>query len=318
MQHVGHFEQPRHLLARLVGLDTSDLDFRRQELYDERTLANREVKALEVQVDNAPFWNGTPEKEVSIVGISAELRAAEELAQMAAAAGQALARAAGVTAKAEAALATDRGRVADLRKALAAAEGQLQADADFLVHCQSHEDVSRAAAGQAQSAVPDTADMRRRLEAAEETNQRVRANRQQAEQVALLEEARGRSEALSARILGVDTEHAARLAAAKFPVPGLGLADGVVTLDGLPFDQASTSARLRVSVAIGLAMNPTLRILLVRDGSLLGAENLRLLAEMAQAADAQVWLEYLTESPDEVQVFIEDGMVRIPVSSRGK
>jgi len=49
-------------------------------------------------------------------------------------------------------------------------------------------------------------------------------------------------------------------------------------------------------------------VLLVRDGSLLDEENLKLLAEMAQEADAQVWVERVGKGK-ECQVIIEDGTV---------
>lgn len=298
-------------LAALVGLDTADLDARRQGLFDQRTQANREVKALQAQVDAQPADPDAPDEEVSIAAISAELQAAEQLAVRAVDAGRTLLHYSGLTLQAQEALAASRRDVVARRKALEEAEAGLQLAADRLVSRQDAEDQARAEADAAVAAQPDTADMRRRLEAAEGTNVRVRANRQRAERTGLLVAAEAVSAALSASILAVDIERAARLAAVQFPVPGLGLADGVVTLDGLPFDQASTSARLRVSVAIGLAMNPTLRILLVRDGSLLGTENLRLLAEMAAAADAQVWLEMMQEQPDaRTSVFIEDGSVR--------
>ncbi len=46
-------------------------------------------------------------------------------------------------------------------------------------------------------------------------------------------------------------------------------------------------------------------------GSLLGEEKLRILGEMATAADAQIWLEYMCEADDgKVSVFIEDGSVK--------
>jgi hypothetical protein len=60
---------------------------------------------------------------------------------------------------------------------------------------------------------------------------------------------------------------------------------------------------------MGLAMNPELRVLLVRDGALLDETSLRMLGEMAAAADAQVWLEVVGER-DDCHVIIEDGHER--------
>jgi hypothetical protein len=93
------------------------------------------------------------------------------------------------------------------------------------------------------------------------------------------------------------------------PVTGLGLSEDGVTLNGLPLDQASAAEQLRVSVAIGIAMNPRLRVLLLRDASLLDRDSLALLADMAKAAGAQVWLERV-EDDSATAVVIEDGMVK--------
>lgn len=101
----------------------------------------------------------------------------------------------------------------------------------------------------------------------------------------------------------------AKIAAAKLPIEGLGFGDGIVLLNGVPFDQASDAEQLRASVAIAMAGNPKLRVIRVRDGSLLDADGMRLLAELADANDMQVWVERVA-SDGKVGFVIEDGQVR--------
>jgi hypothetical protein len=81
-----------------------------------------------------------------------------------------------------------------------------------------------------------------------------------------------------------------------------------VTLNGLPLEQASSAEQLRASVAIGLAMHPKLKVLLVRDGSLLDEQSLAMVAKMAEQAGGQVWLERVSKGA-ECSLVIEDGMV---------
>jgi len=59
---------------------------------------------------------------------------------------------------------------------------------------------------------------------------------------------------------------------------------------------------------MGLAMNPKLKVLLIRDGSLLDEDNLKLIADMAKEADGQVWIERVGKG-EEVSVIIEEGEV---------
>ncbi len=107
----------------------------------------------------------------------------------------------------------------------------------------------------------------------------------------------------------LDAEKSEAIMQAKMPVPGLAFGNGVVLYQDVPFDQCSSAERLRVSVSIGLAMNPKLKVLLIRDGSLLDEDNLQMIATMAEKADAQVWIERVGDG-EECSVVIEDGSVR--------
>ena len=78
---------------------------------------------------------------------------------------------------------------------------------------------------------------------------------------------------------------------AKMPVKGLGIEDGQVTYRGIPFEQCSSSEQLRVSVAIAMAANPTLRILRIKDGSLLDSSGMKYSRKCAPKHGFQCWLE---------------------------
>ena len=78
---------------------------------------------------------------------------------------------------------------------------------------------------------------------------------------------------------------------AVLPIPGLSLENGQVSLNGVPFEQASDADQLRASCAIAMRDNAKLRVLRVRDGSLLDEDSMQILADMAAAADFQVWVE---------------------------
>jgi hypothetical protein len=82
-----------------------------------------------------------------------------------------------------------------------------------------------------------------------------------------------------------------------------------VLYQGIPFIQGSAAEQLRVSMAIAMASNPKLKVILIRDGSLLDADNLKVIEEMARDKDFQVWIEAVREN-GEIGIFIEDGMVK--------
>ena len=98
------------------------------------------------------------------------------------------------------------------------------------------------------------------------------------------------------------------LAAVDMPVDGLGFGDDGLTFNGLPFSQASSSEQLRVGLAIAIALNPTLRVVRITDGSLLDSDALAMVAAMAEAHDCQVWLEKVEDGAG-IGIHIEDGQV---------
>jgi len=154
----------------------------------------------------------------------------------------------------------------------------------------------------------DTAEVRARLDAAKATNATVdRAERRKALK-AEAEKLQAESDAITARMEARTRSKQDAIAAAKMPVDGITFADGAILLNGVPFDQASDAEQLRASVAIAMAGSPRLRVLRIREGSLLDDDGLRMVAEMAEAKGWQVWLERVGDSGS--GFVIEDGQVR--------
>jgi hypothetical protein len=123
-----------------------------------------------------------------------------------------------------------------------------------------------------------------------------------------------KSDQLSARMNEREARRKAAIAAAKMPVEGLALEIDEdnrlsVTLNGIPFSQASSAEQLKVSTAIAMAANPKLRVLRVKDGSLLDKNSLATLRQMAADNDFQIWGEFVGEG-EGVGVIMESGKVR--------
>lgn len=124
-------------------------------------------------------------------------------------------------------------------------------------------------------------------------------------------------EAIKARA----AERAKALAEAKMPIEGLGLArlcdvvpgneseELIVTFNGEPFSQSSSAEQLRVSMRLAMAANPKLRIMLIKDGSLLDPKGLELVRDLAGDGDYQVWMESVGEG-DGTGIIMEAGAVR--------
>lgn len=119
---------------------------------------------------------------------------------------------------------------------------------------------------------------------------------------------------LTEEIAAMTAQRTALIAAAPMPVEGLSYGDGDVLFGGQPFDQASAAERIRVAMAIAMAGNPQVRIVRIKDGSLLDARSLALVAEMAAAQGFQVWVERVDTSGT-VGIVMEDGEVVEPAEA---
>lgn len=287
-------------LKALVGLDFAAQDAEKKEAYDRRTEMNREVKALQARIQAMPRHDDAPAEEVSIAMLMESLRAAQAVQE----------------ANAEIVRDHDEARRDHIRLCAQLAERieemrRIQAAVKALEKEieRSEAAVMHAAAQVTTIVEPDMAGLRDQLAGAEDVNRKVRENRSRSEALAGLRKVQKDADRFSEQIVEMDRQKAAALAAAKFPVEGLAFDEQGVTYRGLPFDQASSAEQLRVSVGMGFALHRDLKVTLIRDGSLLDEGNLKLIADMATAAGAQVWLERVGEGA-ECAVIIEDGAVK--------
>ena len=295
-------------LKQVLGLDFTELDQQRQAAYDERTRTNKTAKELEARLNAAPEHRDAPTAEVSITDLASELKRRQEKAEH----GKELQRAARATANriqvcdSDLALATTS--VADAEKRLTEAK-RLVADRQVAL-----EEAQRNAAEAQRQAdaftAPDPLEIEAQLTTVEETNRKVRANAERAKLAADLAKAEERAALLSDAIKDIDADKAAKLAAAKFPIEGLAFDESGPTLNGVPLAQASTAQKIRLSVALGFALNPRLKVLLIREGSSLDDDSLKLLAELAEQAGGQLWIEKVSSDGKGCSVVIEDGEIK--------
>lgn len=295
-------------LRKLVGLDFSALDAKRKQLYDERTLTNKEADRAKAKVDFMEHHPDAPVEEVSLTDIVAERDAAKEHNSQRGALQVAVEQVEGSLLDAQHGQESISNQIAELERKLNDLREQ-QKEYDQVVP-RFHKELRDAKVKLDAFNLIDLAPINERLVTAEQTNQQVRQN---AARDAALREAqaiKAKSEALTSQIEEIDRQKHEDLAGTEFPIPLLSFDENGVTFGGLPFDQASAAQQLRASVAIAAAMNPALGVMLVRDGSLMDDKSMALLAELAGEHDVQVWVERVS-SDEPGAIIIEDGTVAI-------
>jgi len=292
-------------VRQLAGVDLVGFDTKRQRLFDERTQVNRALESVKARLAALP-----PKSNLKRVDVSQLAERMRKLTEEQAAAKQLTAQRAQAQQELDEArehLAECQDAVERAKKLLENAQEEL---ADASLRISSKEDKlaeAETAQASAPNVQPDIDKVREQIQSAEKVNEAVGKDAHRLTLEVELKEAHDKSDGLSEEIAQLDGQKLAAIAAAKLPVEGLSFgADGVL-MNGLPLEQASAAEKLRVSLAMGLALNPKLKVLLIRDGSLLDKKSLALVAEMTQAAGAQLWLEVVGDG--QVGVVIEDGEV---------
>ncbi len=284
---LGDKEQAAMVLS-LLKLDLGDLDQRREDAYEERKAVNRDISRAKAELDGLPRTDtDIPEEPVDVSALLREHEAAIKETQ----------RLNGVIAKAE-----------TLRKQLAEAEEQLRRAQERVDRLKV--DLDAAETETEKVVYPDVEAVKRRIDAAGETNRKVEAARKRRDlegRVAALTE---QAERLTQSIDATFQAKQDAVAAARMPVAGLSfdLETGRLTLNGVPLKQASRSEQLRVAVLMAMAQHPELRVMRIEDASILDAESMAMLKGLAADNDYQLWMEVVDES-GEVGIYIEDGEV---------
>ena len=99
------------------------------------------------------------------------------------------------------------------------------------------------------------------------------------------------------------------LAAAEFPVSGMGFGENDITFNDIPFEQACTSEKLKIAFGVGMAINPGLRFILCQNASLLDADSVALVDSICRERDFVALLEMVGYEIIGSGWMIEDGRV---------
>jgi len=326
----------RAQLMQMVNLDFGDLEQRYDALYEKRTEINREIKRLEALVGTWKDDAAVPTAELSI---SEQLAKVQQLR---------LQRDAWnrdcfvVNEENRQAREAHKDRVEDVADRLSSvreeiAHNNLAIEEKRQAIAQLEKDINKIAKGThdlreleaaflgeqgylptepAQNPLPDETITQQQIddEAAkvitiEEQNTAIRAMNEKRGVTAKLNTAQEIAANVQESVNKVLTEKRTRILNAKMPIEGLGIDEENVLLNDIPLQRLSTGQQIRISTAIAMGLNPKLRVILVRQGSLLDSAGKKILQDMAAAQGFQLWEEEVTDAPG-AGIYIEDGQVK--------
>lgn len=161
--------------------------------------------------------------------------------------------------------------------------------------------------------LPEREEINRKIAEGKETNAKLDRHalaldawEKQAKEFDQVEE---KSTELSAAIDKLRAERQGVIASAKIPVDGLGFQDGILTYHDHPLANASHAEQLRVATAILMSQDPTLKLLTIKDASLMDKASWDVVEELAKKHQFQVLYEIVSDDSSQSGIFIEDGVV---------
>lgn len=261
-----------------------------QDAFDQRRDLNRDIKQLESQIAAIVLPDDLPEGPVDVSQKSLDLvnlRASVDHAERA------------------------KSKVTDLEHAVQACAQSLALAQQAFYNKEEELKAAKEnlAALEAKKAKPeDVAKIEAEINTASQTNALYQRAASKKELVDKKDGIQSEVDALNEKMASCKKQKEDAFANAKWPVPGLSLKDGAVYFNDIPFDQASSAEQLRISAAIAMASNSELRVMRIKDGSLLDPKGFELLANLAKEHDYQVWVEAVYTN-DPMAIIIEDGTV---------
>lgn len=279
----------KELLLKIINLDINLDEWSkvREDIYNERTAVGREHKSLAAQLEALPVPNADlPDKEILMAAITQRYQEAVD----------------------------NNTKIENLKNATVtrnsmidnAREQILKLEAD--IKTWEAENKEREAQLALMSTI-DTTPIKAEMDEAEAKNIKIRERAgyfKFEEQVTRLV---ATYQGLSTQIDNMDKEKYDALARANMPVAGLGIEVDEVTYNGIPFTQCSDAERLKIAMAMAMAKNPEVKVILLRNGSMLDSGNFELIKQIAEEREYQLWIEKVEES-GKVGVFIEDGKIK--------
>lgn len=297
------------ILREVVGLDLAPVDRRISSAETERKMAHRDVQKLKAEVEGKSTIPGV--KEVSVADLMAQLKTAQEHNR----------GVRGLCAKlddVESNIRTANRRKDELKADISRLEREIasknaeidEVDAKLKEHDKAADEIK---AQISESKPVDEGPIIKQMEEADKINAQVRHNKELVLKREQLEEAEAVHHRHDAEIKSLRGERLRLISECKMPVNGLSFSDdGTVLYNDVELTQCSTAEKLRVAVAVAVAMNPSLRVILVREGSLLDREGKEILADLAAEFGVQVWMEVVSDDEPggaENCIYIEEGAV---------
>jgi len=294
------------ILVELTGIteQTRPLEKRYKQLFDERTGLNRVIKDLIAQGKKLTKPADTcPDQEVSVSELNANLEAYRGYED--------------IIKKHNERIILTQNIMAQTAKDISMLEDQIASLESQLNQVKTSNTAAAAKLSMLRSEpMPiwtgdGPVEIREKILSAEIVNKQVRDKKQFLATKAEYDAKIAEKSDLEIEMHGIEVQRRELIYSAQYPLEGLALnpEDLTVTFKGRPWTDLSSGEKLKISTAMAMSLNPTLKVIFLRDASLLDRDSLAMIYELAAEKDYQVWAE-IVESTDPTALQFIDGVIQ--------
>lgn len=308
-------KKQRELFLNAFDITVDDLDDERDVVYNERRDINRDIAKAKAQFEE--YGNEIakyPKERIDVNGLMAELNDINEHN----------AKRQNIQAKIDKRndsiisqdfiIKTHNDRIAEIDREILDLQKQKKTRQKAIKDCEVEKKgltVKKKEYEKELAAIPlkSTSDIEEKLKESSSHNHKVQ-QREKAEALATeIKQLEKDSKAKSLRLTEIEKEKIERFVNAKIPIKGLSVDETGVLYNGLPLSQAGTAMKIKVGALTGMAINPKLKVLLIRDASLLDQESRKWLVDFCTQHGYQMWME-IADSDAKTGWIIEDGQIK--------
>lgn len=291
-------QTPRQQYDTLRGLcklsvDVEELDRQYKDLFARRTEVNRDVKTCEARLANMVIPANAPTERVDVAALVDKV---EEINAKNASIAQ--------RQRVRQTLLAENVRRGEEAKKLQARLSEIEKE-----NKASAEQIGEITDYLRENKPQDASFYTVKIKQAEQINAVMDLRDNRALEEKTLRAAQKMADELTAKMQGLQEQKRAAIESAKLPVSGLEFGEGELLLGGVPLAQLSAAEQLKLSMDIAMAENPKLRVLLLKDASLLDSESLDYVRRRAEDEGYQVWAERVA-ADGAVGFVIEDGELK--------
>lgn len=276
-----------------LDVDVEELDRQYKDLFARRTDVNRDVKTCEARLANMVIPAGAPTERVDVAALVDKV---EEIN----AANSAIAQ----QQRMRQTLLADNVRRGEEAKKLYARLAEIEKE-----NKSTAEQIGTITDYLRENKPQDAAFYSEKIKQAEQINSIMDLRDNRALEEKALRAAQSKADDLTSQMQALQEQKRAAIESAHLPVSGLEFGDGELLLNGVPLEQLSAAEQLKLSMDIAMAENPKLRVILLKDASLLDPQSTDYVRRRAEQEGYQVWEERVS-AEGSVGFLIEDGELK--------